>query len=237
MDLQAALAAVQNCDTLPNRAEIVAAFTTEINGKKTVEEERDRILQSKAEILNEKKKLQIEKDKVQKLLDEAIADVEGESIEEKSAKLKALSAKVAELEKAKADAETKAVEAETKAVQLEQGLLYQRVAAKVGADPDALTKLVNLPSDRLSIEDDGVSVWDEAKANKQPLKEYAKTLGEWQQRAIFPEVVVTTTTVATPVTSRSNSAPNAPPSSTPKKEVNAASVLAGTYTGIPKKAS
>ncbi|CAA9385233.1 hypothetical protein AVDCRST_MAG94-5101 [uncultured Leptolyngbya sp.] len=234
MDLAAALAAIQNCDTLPNRADIFAAVNAEINGKKAIEDERDRVVQSKAEILNEKKKLQVEKDKVQRLLDEAISDVEGESIEEKSGKLKALSQKVAELEKAKVEAETKATEAETKAVQLEQGLLYQRVAAKVGADPDALTKLVNLPSDRLSIEDDGVSVWDEAKANKQPLKEYAKTLGEWQSRAIFPEVVATAPTA--PTQQRSQPAPNAPPSSTPKKEVNATSVLSGLYTGIPKKA-
>jgi len=231
MDKDAALAAIQNCDALPNRAEIHGALVAEIGKIKPLEEERDRVITSKAEILNEKKKQQQRAEQLQKLLDETVSTVaDGETVEEKLSKIKDLTTKLTEAEAARTAAETKLAETEAKMGDLEGSLTYQRISSKVGADADALKKLINLPSDRFAFEEDGVYIFDETKANKQPLKDYAKAQGEWVERALFPVVAAPTGNDPAP-----RRTPSAPPTPSEKKEVNANTILASTFTGPPKK--
>jgi DNA repair exonuclease SbcCD ATPase subunit len=231
MDLQAALAAIQNCDALPNRADIYAAVSSEIGKLKPLEEERTAVLTHKAEILNEKKKLQQKFEQLQKLLEETVSNVaEGETVEEKLSKIKDLTTKLSEAEAARTTAETKLAETEAKMNDFEKGLTYQRVAAKVGTNADALATLINLPSDRFLIEDNDVFVLDEAKTNKKPLREHAQGLGSWVEKALFPVVAAPTGNDQPP-----RRTPSAPPTSSEKPTVNANTILASTFTGPPKK--
>jgi len=231
MDLQAALAAIQNCDALPNRADIYAAVSSEIGKIKPIEEERDRVITSKAEILNEKKKQQQRAEQLQKLLDETVSTVaDGETIEEKLGKIKDLTTKLTEAEAARTTAETKLAETEAKMGNLEKGLTYERIASKVGTNADALATLIPLPSDRFLIEDNDVFVLDEAKTNKKPLREHAQGLGSWVENALFPAAPAPTGNDPAP-----RRTPSAPPTDTVKKEVNANTILASSFTGPPKK--
>ena len=234
MDLQAALAAIQNCNELPQRSEIFSAISAEVNRIKALEEEKDRLVVAKADILNEKKKLQGRTEQLQKLLDETVSTVaEGETVEEKLSKIKDLTTKLTESEAARATAETKLAETEAKMGNLEKGLTYERIASKVGTNADALATLINLPSDRFLIEDNDVFVLDEAKTNKKPLREHAQGLGSWVENALFPVVAAPTDNDPAP-----RRTPSAPPTPSEKKEVNSSSILASSgFTGPKKKAS
>jgi len=225
MDLQAALAAIQNCNELPQRSEIFSAISAEVNRIKALEEEKDRLVVAKADILNEQ---------LQKLLDETVSTVaEGETVEEKLSKIKDLTTKLTESEAARATAETKLAETEAKMGNLEKGLTYERIASKVGTNADALATLINLPSDRFLIEDNDVFVLDEAKTNKKPLREHAQGLGSWVENALFPVVAAPTDNDPAP-----RRTPSAPPTPSEKKEVNSSSILASSgFTGPKKKAS
>ena len=246
MDLVAALEALQNCNELPNRAQIYAAISSELEAGKGLKEERDRLTQNNADLLKQKSAKVKEIEKLQKDLADVIkaVGVEGESTEKQFTRLKELAdlkstleAKIATLEaekKTEADARS---QAEKRTAEIERSLNNQKAAIKLGADADALNQLVTQP---LTIDGDTVYVLGE-NDRKTELKEFAKAQGEWFDRALFPVLPTPEPAPADPATNTTTTPPAKPaPGAPPAKPLEAKPLVStylttAGYTGPRKK--
>lgn len=190
MDIQSVIAAVeasgheasgQWCAALRAYVGEAQAFKVE---RDTLKVERDNLASNNAALLGQKgaanNKLRGLEDKLAGVM--AAIGADGDDGFER---LKGLGDEVATLTKERDTAVAARAEVEEKVAALERGLHYQKVAALLKADADALERLISLPPDRIAINADQVTiVGDDGKTVTWP--DYLAQQPDYVRRAVLP---------------------------------------------------
>ncbi|MFH7241773.1 MAG: hypothetical protein ACHWZW_02880 [Spirulina sp.] len=193
MDIAVAIATI-NGSELGQKAEVVAAIEalrTELSTAKAqvdgLTEERSKLAENNAGLLAQKANANARLKDLEKKISELTAVIATDG-EDQDATLERLKGLGEELQQAKADlanAQQREAEAIAAKAGLEQQLVYRDAGAKLGVETVVFEKLLELPGDRIIIDDDGVKVRGEGDdAKLVPFDDYLATQTEAVQRMV-----------------------------------------------------